>query len=327
MRILYFGDGLWASNSLIRLAADGRTMAGVVMRTKPSSPDLLNAAEKLGIPTFQPSRVNAPDFTSIVAELKPDLNLSLSYNQILRRPVLEAPPKGSINFHAGKLPNYRGRNVINWAIINGEMEIGLTAHYMDDGIDTGDIILQRTLPVAWTDTYDDVLSNVIAAMPDLVSEAAAMVADGKVQRQSQAPEGGTYYGGREDGDEWLDWSDTSLNLYNKIRGITLPGPGARTLLEDRPVIIWRARYDPQWPKYRATPGQIIGIKSGEGVVVKTGDSTLLIQESQVAGDAPNIPNWPIGTRLGINLPENLLSLLAKTAQLEEALNRLKEQVG
>ena len=103
----------------------------------------------------------------------PDLNLSVSYDQIIRRPLLEAAPLGFVNFHAGKLPIYRGRNVVNWALINGETEIGLTAHFMDEGIDTGDILLQRTLPIAWTDTYGDVLSRVVDAFPDLVRDAVA----------------------------------------------------------------------------------------------------------------------------------------------------------
>ena len=301
MHILLFGDGAWAANSLKRLSQEGRSLAGVVVRAKSSDETLENLARELGLAVYRPASVNDPAFLSNIAELKPDLNLSISYNQIFRRPMIELAPLGFVNFHAGKLPYYRGRNVINWALINGESEIGLTAHYIDEGIDTGDIILQRTLPVSWTDTYGDVLRNVVDAFPSLVSEAVSLIADGSAVRQPQA-DGlhGTYFASRADGDEWLDWTDTSYNLHNKIRAISRPGPGARTTLGGDPVIIWRAFYDTCWPKYIATPGQVVGLNPQEGVLVKTGDSTLLVEEVQRGGDEPMTPRWPIGTRVGVD---------------------------
>lgn len=316
MRILFFGDGTWATQSLLRLAQEGWELLGVVTRVKPSDPALLESAQALGLPLFQPTKVNAAEFVAKVAALRPELNLSVSYDQILRRPILESAPQGFINFHAGKLPFYRGRNVVNWALINGEKEIGLTAHYVNEGIDTGDIILQRTWPIRWTDGYSDLLERVVAAFPDLVADAVSLIANGEVERQPQSHLLGTYFSKRQNGDEWLDWSDSSRNLYNKIRAITHPGPGARTLLDGQVVIVWRAFYDPAWPTYIATPGQVVGRRPNEGVVVKTGDSTLLIQEVQLENSEPCTPKWRIGTRLGINLIAYLRSLEARLAALE-----------
>ncbi|NER87931.1 methionyl-tRNA formyltransferase [Moorena sp. SIO3A2] len=317
MRLLFFGDGSWATQSLRRLAQEDWELLGVVTRLKPSDPALLESAQALGLPIFQPKKVNGPEFVAKVATLRPDLNLSVSYDQILRRPILESAPQGFINFHAGKLPFYRGRNVLNWALINGEKEIGLTAHYVNEGIDTGDIILQRTLPIYWTDGYGDLLERVVAAFPDLVANTVSLIANGEVERQPQSHLLGTYFSKRQNGDEWLDWSDSSHNLYNKIRGITHPGPGARTVLDGQMVIVWRAFYDPAWPTYIATPGQVVGSRPHEGIVVKTGDSTLLIQEVQLKPREPCIPNWPIGKRLGINLIAYLQSLEERLAALEK----------
>ena len=120
MRILFFGDGAWAVKSLDRLLRDGWNILGVVARTKPTDRKLLDMAEIMGHPLYQPKKVNSPEFIDQVKEIGPDLNISVSYDQILRRPIIETAPRGFINFHAGKLPFYRGRNVINWAIINGE---------------------------------------------------------------------------------------------------------------------------------------------------------------------------------------------------------------
>jgi methionyl-tRNA formyltransferase len=322
MRILFFGDGVWATNSLSRLAQEHIELAGLVTRTKPTDPALLDMAKKMGIPVLQPIRVNEPDFIDQVTDIKPDLNLSVSYDQILRREILTTAPLGFINFHAGRLPNYRGRNVINWAIINNEKEIGITGHYVDEGIDTGDIIAQHTIPIEWTDTYGTILEKVINAIPDLVMETVLLIIKGEVHPHSQEKSVGTYFARREEGDEWLDWSDSSLDLYNKIRAITIPGPGARTFIGDKVVTIWSAVYDPKWPKYIANNGQIVGKRPGEGVLIKTGDSTLLLKKIQVGDNEPEIPAWPIGTRLGKNLPSYLMGLQTKLNRLEKTVERL-----
>lgn len=297
MRVLYFGDASWGAESLRQLCTQGVEVAGVVIRAVPTDDALELAAGELCLQTYQLADCNAPEFLDTVTQLAPDLNISVSYNQILRREILESAPLGFINFHAGKLPFYRGRSVVNWAIINGEQEIGITGHFVDEGIDTGDIILQRTLPIAWTDTYGDVMDKVAAAFPDLVADTVALIDSGQFERRKQSHLPGSYFPVRGVGDEWLDWSDTSFNLYNKIRGITRPAPGALTVLDGRQITIWRALYDPDWPKYIANPGQVVG-RLQDGVIVKTGDSTLLVQEIQPAGGEPQVPTWRIGTRLG-----------------------------
>ena len=323
MRILFFGDGAWAANSLQRLVQEEWTVLGVVVRVAPTDLTLLTLAKDLQLSVFQPQRVNDDESLLQVSALQPDLNLSVSYDQILRRPILESARLGFINFHAGKLPYYRGRNVINWAIINGETEIGLTAHYVDSGIDTGDIILQRGLPIGWTDTYGDVLDKVVAAFPDLVADTVSLIAKGQAKRQPQGDLAGTYCAGREDGDEWLDWTDSSRNIYNKIRAITRPGPGARTLLGDQEVIIWRAYCDPTWPTYIGSPGQVVGCRPGEGTWVKTGDSTVLVQEMQMGNADSAVPSWRVGTRLGVNWLPYLRKLQAQVESLERRISQVE----
>lgn len=318
-RIVLFGDGRWAANSLARLHDAGHDIVGVVVRRRPSDPLLQETASRLKIRVLQPSDVNAPDFVAAIASHLPDLGLSISFDQILRKEILTTARKGYVNFHAGKLPRYRGRNVINWALINGETEIGLTSHWMDEGIDTGGIILQKTLPITWTDTYGTVLDRVVAAFPEFVLDTMDLVLKNTPVAKPQEFFHGTYYGGREEGDEWLDWADTSTNLYNKIRAITRPGPGARTLDGMKEVVIWKARYDPDWPKYIATPGQVVG-RRNEGVLVKTGDSVLLVTEIQFENADCMTPSWRIGTRLGIDPMRLYKSLIQRIEQLESQVN-------
>jgi methionyl-tRNA formyltransferase len=313
MRIILFGDGPWATKCLTPLVEAGHEVVAVVLRTRPSETGLAAAAQSLGVPTLQPTRVNSAECVTTIAGLKPDVNLSIAYDQIFGSDI-RATASWFLNVHAGKLPKYRGRNIINWAIINGESEIGLTVHVVDHGIDTGDVLLQRLLPIGWTDTYGDVLDRVVREVPALVVESLDMLASGAAEPWPQGT-GGTYYGARREGDEWIDWSRPSVDVYNKIRGITHPGPGARTMLGDRPVIVWRAAYDPRWPMYRATPGEVVGRSPGTGVIVKTGDSTVLLQDVQVEGRPLEIAAWPIGVRLGVDAGAMLSMLLSRADRL------------
>lgn len=306
LRVVLYGDGQWAADVMEPLARGGHTIVAAVLRSAPSDAVLADAAARAGIPVLAPADINADDTVREIAKLGADLGLSVAYNQILRGPIRQAHRLGVINVHAGKLPYYRGRNIINWAIINGESEIGLTVHFIDDGIDTGDIIKQITIPIGWTDGYGDVLGRVVARVPALVVQTVEAIAAGTAQRRPQAHLPGTYFAGRGDGDEWIDWTDTSRNIHNFVRAITRPGPGARTVLGGDLVIVWRAQYDPAWPSYRATPGQIVG-RSADGALVKTGDSTILVQEVEDAAGA-GVPKWRIGTRLE---PDRLSCIAAR----------------
>jgi methionyl-tRNA formyltransferase len=313
LRVILFGDGRWAADSVVRLHESPHRVVGVVVRAKPTDRALEDAAVFRGIPVLRPAQVNDAEATAGIAALGSDLNLSVAFDQIVRPPLLRSAPLGFVNFHAGKLPFYRGRNVLNWALINGETEIGLTAHFMDEGIDTGDILLQRTVPVGWTDTYGHVLDRVVAALPDLVWDTVQLLSTGTARPWAQAHLPGSYFGGRTEADEWLDWSDSSERLHNKVRAISRPAPGARTLLGNTMIRVWRAYYDPGWPRYLAVPGQVVGRREGEGVIVKTGDSTLLVREVQRLGGAPELPPWSIGTRLGIDGMSALQALLSRGA--------------
>lgn len=319
LRFAVFGDGAWAAGSLRRLERDGHLPVAVVVRRRPSGTDLADAARAMEVPVLAPERVNDPAFADEIGRLAPDIGVSIAYDQIFRAPLFSLPRHGILNFHAGKLPHYRGRNIINWALLNGETEIGVTAHVVDDGVDTGDIVLQKTLAVGWTDTYGDVLARVVAMMPDVVSEAVGLVADGRAERRPQPRLAGTYFAGRERGDEWLDWHDASVRLHNKVRAISRPGPGARTLMGDATVVVWTALFDPSWPTYLATPGQVVCRIAGSGVLVKTGDSHLLVSEVQLEGGPVVTPDWPIGTRLGRDPLVEIPNLLARLRVLERRL--------
>jgi methionyl-tRNA formyltransferase len=317
MRILYFGDAIWGAEALKLLHRSGRHVVGVVVRANPTDGALQAIAQDLGIEVHQPPRCNAPSFLDTIKTLSPDLNLSVSYDQILRSPIIQSAPLGFVNFHAGKLPWYRGRSVINWAIINGESEVGITAHFVDEGIDTGDIILQTTIPVGSTDTYAEVLARVVGKFPGIVKATVDLISTGEFETRKQLQSAGSYFPRRRPGDEVLDWTDTSQNIHNKIRAITRPGPGSRTWLSNEAVTIWASEFDISQPCFIGNPGQVVGIESHRGVWVKTGDSTLLITEVSSEQCDACVPQWKIGSRLECELQHRLDELNLRLSHLED----------
>ena len=225
MRILFFGDGEWATLCLRRLLDIGEEVLGIVIRVEPTEPSLIELARVANLLTLQPTKVNDPEFVEHVRALQPDLGISIAYNQILKDDLLATPRLGFINCHTGLLPQYRGPNVINWAIINNEPKIGMTIHHMDTGIDTGPIIVQEELPILWEDDYGTVLRKVTLAYPDLLQCALDLIQDPTFQPRPQDHDQATYCGKRREGDELIDWNQSSLDIYDKIRAITHPGPG------------------------------------------------------------------------------------------------------
>lgn len=322
MKINFFGDGGWAADTLEKLVDAGHEIPVVVERMSPSDEALTELANRLDIPVRNPSNVNDPEFVRWIKSLDADLNLSVSYDQIIRDRLRSSATYGFINCHAGKLPLYRGRNVINWAIINDEREIGVTVHFMDDGIDTGDIIEQETLPIEWTDDYASVLKKVREAIPRVVVRAVQDFENDNVERIEQTATAGTYFSNRVPGDEWLVWDETSRKLYNKIRAITRPGPGAITTLDGRVLIVWEARYDPEWPSYVATTGEVVG-REDDGVRVKTGDSTIVVTSVQFRDEEQSfVPRFQIGTRLGCHTRQAIYELRQEVADLRRKLREL-----
>lgn len=320
MRLVFLGDGRWATGTLARLVEYGDEVVAVLLRRQQSDDSLADLASHFGIPTRSPEKINAPDCVRWVESLQPDLNVSVSYDQILGRSIIRSARLGTINAHAGKLPYYRGRSVVNWAIINGETEIGVTVHYMDEGVDTGDIILQPTIPVAWTDDYGDVLERLVVAIPQATAEAVRLVEGGQVTRRPQRRSEGTYFSRREEGDEWIDWSLPSERIYNLIRGVAPPGPGALTQIGDRLLRVHRATFDPTSPKFIGTPGQVIGVLLGEGVRVKTGSSSLVLNSVLIEPEErPRTPDIRIGTRLGLNLAAEVSRLRHEVHDLRRKL--------
>jgi len=331
MKIGYYGDGPWAHQALERItAAPGLSVAFIAARAQNPDPVLKAAALRLDVPFFTERNVNDPAFVARVRGLAPDLQVSMSFDQIFHRPLLEAAPSGMINCHAGALPFYRGRNILNWALINGEDRFGVTVHYVDPGIDTGDIIVQRFSPISDADTYATLLEAATRLCAEALYEAVTAIRDGQATRTPQASlhPVGFYCSRRRPGDEWVDWQWSSERIYNLIRALTLPGPAARTVLDGKVLALLSAEPIPGAPAYIDRPGTVVG-RDGSGIVVKTGDTTIRLTgvadvEADGALGAHRLPGYRIGTIFGMDPWQLLEEMRTRVAALER---RLAVQAG
>lgn len=303
MKIGYFADGPWSHKALDLISnTDGLEIVFIVPRFDIQDPILKKWSEKLNVPYIPTEYVNKSEFLSVMDEFKPDLLVSMSFNQILRTEIINYAPKGFINCHPGALPFYRGRNPLNWALINGESSFGITVHYVDEGIDTGDIVEQRLYAISREDNYQTLLNRATSECANILHSAILKISRSEVKavKQRDIHPVGTYFGIRTFGDELIDFNWNAERVNDFIRAIYRPGPCARFFFGNQEFAIEKSEIILDAPSYLATIGEVVG-RNSNGVVVKVGDSTILITSVSELIDGqlskPYSPNFRIGTRL------------------------------
>jgi methionyl-tRNA formyltransferase len=280
IKIGYFGDGPWAHKSLARLLQDSSIeVEFVCVRNDMPDKVLEQIANKAGIDFLTHQKVNSSDFIELASKYRCDLFISMSFDQIFGEKIRKIPPLSIINCHAGKLPFYKGRNVLNWVLINDEKEFGITVHYVDEKIDTGDIILQQTFSISDEDNYSTLLLRAYDYCSIILYDAVKMIQDSRVKviKQSELSSSGFYCVLRKQGDEILNWEQSSRSTFNFIRAICRPGPEARTFFGDIEIKINQAEYLSDADNFVGIPGSVIGV-SDDSFIVKTSDSYIRITE-------------------------------------------------
>ncbi|MRR58138.1 MAG: formyltransferase [Deltaproteobacteria bacterium] len=230
-------------------------------------------AERNGIPCHV-GDVNLPENMELLREIGPDFLFSFYYRFMINKEILDIPKRGALNLHGSLLPKYRGRVPINWAVINGEKETGATLHYMVEKPDAGDIVDQEKVSIEFSDSARDVFQKVTDAAVRLIGRSWPLLLAGKAARNPMDLSSGSYYGGRKPSDGLIDWTRSAVGVYNLVRGVTHPYPGAFTFLDGRKVFVWEA-----WPVAgTARAGEIV---SDSPLLVGTGDGLLEIRSLQI----------------------------------------------
>lgn len=287
MNIVFMGTPDFAAASLEALLKSDDVVVGVVTQPDrpkgrgqvltPSPVKLLAQREK--IPLLQPLKMKDPEFLQTLAGWKPDLIAVTAFGRILPPAVLSLPPRGCINVHGSLLPKYRGAGPIQWAIINGERETGITTMLMDEGMDTGAMLLQEAIPITDDDTAGTLSPRMAELGGRLLVETIARLKAGTLVPTPQDSSQATMAPLLKKEDGIIDWTLPAVTLANRVRGLA-PWPGAYTSVPggDR-WTIWRAQAIPG-PATKP-PGVVLEVTS-EAIHVATGEGVLALLELQPA---------------------------------------------
>jgi UDP-4-amino-4-deoxy-L-arabinose formyltransferase/UDP-glucuronic acid dehydrogenase (UDP-4-keto-hexauronic acid decarboxylating) len=229
-------------------------------------------AASQGIAVFAPEDINHPLWVKRIGDLQPDVIFSFFYRKMIKQPILDIPPDGCFNLHASLLPRYRGRCPINWVLVNGEKETGVTLHYMTPKPDDGNIVGQKKIAIDGEDTAVSLHGKAAMAASVLLDEVLPQIENDIAPDMPQDHSAATYYTGRRPQDGQIDWSQSASQIRNLVRAVTRPYPGAFTYIASQKCIFWavtKAAYNgPQ-----VSPGTIV---STNPLVVACGDGALRI---------------------------------------------------
>ncbi|MBK9383728.1 MAG: bifunctional UDP-4-amino-4-deoxy-L-arabinose formyltransferase/UDP-glucuronic acid oxidase ArnA [Planctomycetes bacterium] len=233
-------------------------------------------AAKHGIPVFAPSDANHPLWLTRLRELAPDILFSFYYRDMLSRELLAIPRLGGLNLHGSLLPRYRGRCPVNWVLVHGETETGVSLHHMVAKPDAGDLVDQERIPITDDDTARSLMGKCRAAARVVLDRALPAIAAGRAARVPQDEAAASYFGGRKPKDGEISWSSPARTVRNLVRAVTRPYPGAFTHAGRRKLLVWSATID---ESQSGAPGEIL---STEPLVVACGEGALRIDFGQPA---------------------------------------------
>jgi methionyl-tRNA formyltransferase len=232
------------------------------------------------IPVYCPVDVNQPEWIRMISACAPVMIFSFYYRRMLSDEILRIPAKGAYNLHGSLLPAYRGRSPVNWVLIGGETATGVTLHHMVRKADAGDIIGQRVVPIAKTDTAALLYEKLCRAAEALLDGLLPLMKAGIAPRLPQDIRKGSYFGGRTPEDGRIDWRWPADRIYNLIRAVTDPFPGAFCLLPDgsRLMIWWALPEEEKTGAGEGSPGTVR--VDDQGVLVCTGHGRLRLVDAE-----------------------------------------------
>lgn len=285
MRVAFAGTGAFGVPALRRLAQTYGVLLVITQPDRPAGrglhltpPPAKVAAGELGIPVLQPRTINAPVVLQQLRELDLDTLVVAAFGQFLREDVLRLPRLGCVNIHASLLPKYRGAAPVAWAILRGERETGVTTFVLDEGMDTGPLLMQRSVTIGPEETAGELEARLAQVGAELIVETLDGIANGEVVPRPQPAEG-TLAPKLHKEDGRIRWEWEAWRIHNLVRG-TNPWPGAQTTLRDKPVKVHRTRIVDE-EDTRTPPGAILPRR--DRLLVATGLGVLEIIELQPAG--------------------------------------------
>lgn len=246
-------------------------------------------AEKNGIIIYNMKNINDEENIIKLKKINPDFIFIIGISQVVKKEVLDIPKYGCIGFHPTLLPKGRGRAAIPWTILNGGTETGITIFKINEGLDTGDIIVQKKIKMDERENARTLYDKIILALRKAIKENIAEIISNKIEAIAQDEKRATYYCKRSIEDGEINWKDSAVEIDRLIRATTRPYPGAFTYHKGEKLVIWSSELIEK-DNFSALPGQRVEILNNIGVKVKTGQGIILIKEVEYLGKIENAAN-------------------------------------
>ncbi len=274
------------------------------------------------VPIWETKWMKDRDYAGIIRnELKPDIALVVGCRILLPTEVYTIPPRGSLAVHDSFLPEYRGFAPLNWSIINGENHTGVSLFHLTEETDGGDIVARKKIPFGKDETAIQVYERVITETVDMVLKAWPLLAKNKARRLKQNYQTGSITCSRTPPDGCIDWNKSTKEIYDLVRALTKPYPGAYTFFGGKKLMVWGAKPGPKKPVYVGRiPGRVVGVSAENGHIdVLTCDGVLRITEVQVEGAETSLPASQVIKSVKATLGLNPMELLEEIRRLSALL--------
>jgi methionyl-tRNA formyltransferase len=285
-RILFFGYSEVGHDCLSLLIERGDNVVALLTHEDAPGEKIwfktpAQAAAAAGIPVHTPEKVGAPEWVERIAAMRPDLILSVYFRKMISTRVLGLAPLGAFNMHGSLLPRYRGRAPVNWAVLHGEPRIGMTLHRMVRAPDAGAIVDQEGVDIGPRDTAEQAFRKVLPCARRVLARQIDALLAGTAPETPQDESQATYFGGRRPEDGRIDWSQGARQIFNLVRAVTDPYPGAFTDVGPARLMVWWAEADsPAARSHSGRPGEVL---SEAPLVIGTGAGSLEITRMEWRG--------------------------------------------
>lgn len=301
MRVVFLGNHTVGVTALSVLMARAEVVGVVAHPPDPEDgiryQSVFDYAQLRGLQAIR-GKATEPQVSNFILMAAPDLIWITDYRYLLPAHLLSIAPLGAINLHPSLLPKYRGRAPINWAILHGETELGLTAHFVDEGMDSGDIIEQERFDLTVDEDVGDALMKLLPLYASVTARILNKLQTGHIVRRKQDHSRASNFPARKPQDGLINWDQPSVAILNLIRAVAAPYPGAFTFLGNAKVLVWQACLARR--TVDANAGTVIGYE-GRAPVVACGEGALALRKFEVEGSGNDKPE--LGSRFTLKEPK------------------------
>ena len=289
MRIVFIGAVDFSYHCLEIILGEGANVVAIFnpenqsARLNSDYADLAPLADEYKVPLHRIAKIRDESTIDLIRSLQPDIIFVFGFSQLIPKQVLDIPPMGCVGTHPALLPRNRGRHPLIWALVEGLSESGLTFFYLDEGADSGDILWQKSFPITMDDDAGSLYVKIKALASQGIKEFLPNLQNGTALRLQQDHSRASYWRKRTEADGLINWNNSALSIYNLVRALTSPYPGAHTFIEGKRVTILKCRIESMQPAGTKLPGEILA-ETSDGFFVQCGDGILEILLWNVAQD-------------------------------------------